>query len=866
MTFARTLAVLACLGVVAAPAAADIRRMSVSTAGAQANGPSDSPSINGTGRFVVFASAADNLVAGDTNGLPDIFLRDRDTDADGIFDEAAAVATTRLNLAPGGVQANNFSYAPKITPDGRYVCFISKATNLADTPVIAEVLQVYRLDRQTGTIIVVSVNDAGVAGDLHSREAAISDDGAVIAFSSEAGNLVSGPQSPFSGIYVREVDARRTTRLSAAGPAELFAYTRPSISGDGRRVVYHSEWPGHLRPLMWLFDREAGSGRLLTEASFNSGTLAADGTHAVLNGPSVLRVPVDLGSESSDTVGVGADAVLASSRDARYLFTTNAGFVDADLGVSTRLFLAPVSSASFDRVGDWLAVEMAYDSALPGGGDTNQQPDILVIWLPQELDVDSDQIIDSWETFFDQHDWFTDPDGDGQNNRQEFQAGTHPNGRHRRFLAEGATGAFFTTDIALANAGVAPARALLTFTTGDGRQLRRAVGLPAGSARVIHAGSVPGLEAADFSTEIESDVPIAVSRTMTWDTQPGYVANRGYASHMESAVEAPSPTWFFAEGSTVLGFDLFYLLQNPQAAATHATVRFLLPGGATVTRAYDLAPHSRTTIYVNQVPGLDETDVSGDIQADAPIVAERAMYRSLPGQPFALGHGAMGVPAAGTRWFLAEGATGPFFDEYVLIANPSAADAAVAIHYATGDGRTVTRQHMIAAHSRFSIFVDAVPGLENASVATTVTSTNDVPIVVERAMYWPGGFFDYYEGHASAGSTIAAPRWVFAGGESGGRYQSQTYVLVANTSAQPRTIQYAVVAEPGTTPPPPSPEFVVPPNSRTTLPFANPQGHFGVVVWTVGGGADLVVEGAVYRTIGGVVWKAGGDALATPMP
>ena len=87
-------------------------RLSVSTAGTQANGPSVRPAISGDGRFVVFASAADNLVAGDTNGCRDIFLRDRDTDADGIFDEAGAVATTRISVGPGGVQANGASYRP----------------------------------------------------------------------------------------------------------------------------------------------------------------------------------------------------------------------------------------------------------------------------------------------------------------------------------------------------------------------------------------------------------------------------------------------------------------------------------------------------------------------------------------------------------------------------------------------------------------------------------------------------------------------------------------------------------------------------------------------------------------------------------
>src|SRR5688500_1247421 len=88
----------------AAPASGQTARVSVSTDGVGANGVSGAPAISGDGRYVAFASAATNLVAGDTNGLTDIFLRDRDTDADGVFDEAGAVATTRLSVGPGGVQ------------------------------------------------------------------------------------------------------------------------------------------------------------------------------------------------------------------------------------------------------------------------------------------------------------------------------------------------------------------------------------------------------------------------------------------------------------------------------------------------------------------------------------------------------------------------------------------------------------------------------------------------------------------------------------------------------------------------------------------------------------------------------------------
>ena len=114
----------------ASTATAQVVRVSVASDGTQANGPSSGQSITATGRFVAFASTATNLVSGDTNGMQDVFLRDRDTDADGVFDEAGAVSTTRISVGAGGVQANNHSYGPVITSDGRYVFFTSSATNL----------------------------------------------------------------------------------------------------------------------------------------------------------------------------------------------------------------------------------------------------------------------------------------------------------------------------------------------------------------------------------------------------------------------------------------------------------------------------------------------------------------------------------------------------------------------------------------------------------------------------------------------------------------------------------------------------------------------------------------------------------------
>jgi hypothetical protein len=413
--------------------------------------------------------------------------------------------------------------------------------------------------------------------------------------------------------------------------------------------------------------------------------------------------------------------------------------------------------------------------------------------------------------------------------------------------------------------GPGQAAAVLTFDRGDGTSVRRPISIPSGRSAVVDVGAITGLETADVSTTIESDRLLGIQRSMTWGASPAAI----YGSHAETATAAPSATWFLAEGSTVLGFDLFYLLQNPQAATAHATVRYLLPSGTTITRTYDLPPGSRTTIYVNQIAGLDETDVSGEISADAPIVVERALYRSTPGQPFALGTDSLGVPAAATSWFMAEGATGSFFDLYVLIANPGATDATVQALYAKPDGTTVTQSYTVRAHSRFSVYVDAIPGLEDTAVATTLTSTNAVPIVAERAMYWPGGFFDYYEGHTSAGSTTTALQWVVAGAESGGPHAAQSFILIANSENRAGSATIDLLPDVASTAPPPPPASLVlnlPPNSRTTVPVAV-AGSYGALVTSSGASpVQLVVESAVYRSDGGVTWSAGSNALATPLP
>jgi len=431
----------------------------------------------------------------------------------------------------------------------------------------------------------------------------------------------------------------------------------------------------------------------------------------------------------------------------------------------------------------------------------------------------------------------------------------------RRYLAEGATGPFFATRLSLANPdGANPANVTLTFDSGRGTTRTLPLSLVPGGTAFVDIGAISGFESSDVSTTIESDRLVVVDRMMEWGIDP--VTGHGYGSSLETATPSTSTTWFLAEGSTVLGFDLYYLLQNPQPTIANVTVRYLLPGGTVITRTYGMAPHSRTTIYVNVVPGIEETDVSGDISADVPIVVERAMYRNTPGQYYGLGTASIGVTAPATRWFLAEGATGSFFDLFVLFANPGASDANVTAEYAKEDGTVVTRSYVVGAHSRFSVYVDSIPPLAQTAVATTVTS--NVPIVVERAMYWPDGFFNYYEGHTSVGTTGTAQRWVIASGD--GDPTTQTFVLLANTENRPGQAELRFMTPSGFNA---SLRRVVnlPPNSRTTVILDHMPPRYGVLVTSSGPSpVELVVENAVYRSFGGLLWASGANAVATPLP
>lgn len=471
----------------------------------------------------------------------------------------------------------------------------------------------------------------------------------------------------------------------------------------------------------------------------------------------------------------------------------------------------------------------------------------------------------------------TDSDGDGTSNQVECVAGSHPRGYFTQFFAEGATGGLFNARLSVTNprpshASIcpqcgSPAHVQLSFLRADGTVIREHMLVPEGTEESLDLGAVPGLEHAEFSISIESDERIIVERTMSWQDGRG-------GAHAEHGVEAGDTEWYFAEGATHSGFELFYLLANPGNSVAHVTVTYLLPGNQSpLALTYEVGARSRRTIWVNLAHArLAATDVSARIASDVPIVAERAMYLDAPTGGWSAGHAAAAVRRASTTWIFAEGATGRYFDTYLLMANPFATPADVTVRYLRPEGLgPIERTYRIAGQQRVTIDVEREdPGLADTALSIGVTVTRGTGVVAERAMWWPGPTSaTWSEAHVSPGSTASNTEWAVGGGAVGGDTGAETYVLVGNTSNRSGSARITLLMDDGATP---AVEVPLPALARVSVPVSRwfPQaiGHeFGATVRSIGANpVALVVERSSYWGSDGRSWTAGTNALGSPAP
>jgi len=278
--------------------AGTIERVSIDSSGLESAGNSFKPRISDDGRWVVFESVSSHLVPGDENGWTDVFVRDRQ-----------AGTTVRASVNSSGREGNHVSMHPRISADGRYVLFASKADNLVsdDTNFTWDV---FLRDLQTGQTTRVSVGSGGVEGNRQSYGSSISDDGRYVAFDSYATNLVPGDSNDQEDCFVHDRLTAATTRVSvdSAGGQARTDSRAPELSADGRLVVFQSEAkdlvpvPSGKSWAVYLHDRETGvttlesvsSSGVTGQRDSRDASMSADGRYLTFMSSGNVLVPDDL--------------------------------------------------------------------------------------------------------------------------------------------------------------------------------------------------------------------------------------------------------------------------------------------------------------------------------------------------------------------------------------------------------------------------------------------------------------------------------------------------------------------------------------------------------------------------------------------
>lgn len=208
-----------------------IERLSVSSSNAESHGDSFSASVNPDGRFVAFASRAEDLLQGDSNGSADIFVRDLSNDT-----------TTLVSVSSAGGSSGGTARSPSMSSDGHLIAFDSDATDL--TPGGSQgVRQVYVRDLTAGTTRLASAANDGTSGNLDSTEPALSGNGSRIAFRSLASNLVPGDTNAAEDVFAADLTKGLIGRVSVSGSYQQAGGSSfgPSLNADGRLIAFPSD-------------------------------------------------------------------------------------------------------------------------------------------------------------------------------------------------------------------------------------------------------------------------------------------------------------------------------------------------------------------------------------------------------------------------------------------------------------------------------------------------------------------------------------------------------------------------------------------------------------------------------------------------
>lgn len=309
---------------------------------------------------------------------------------------------------------------------------------------------------------------------------------------------------------------------------------------------------------------------------------------------------------------------------------------------------------------------------------------------------------------------------------------------------------------------------------------------------------------------------------------------------------------YLAEGYTGGTFRTYIALMNPSSQSHAVDVTFLTEDGTSVPYPVTLPATSRRVIDAGAiVPGQG---FSTTVESSVQIPVERSMYWDAGGQSNADGHNAIGMSTLNTTWYLAEGynsTNSSNFKTFLLLVNPNTMTATVSVTFLKEDGTTLPYTRLVPARSRSTIMTEAL--IPDGGFATKVQS--DLPILVERALYWSAGGIANAGGHDTIGVSTLATTWFFAEGYNSSNFQ--TYLMLMNPNSSSATVAVTFMKEDGSNLPY---TRVVPANSRSTIltDAVIPSGGFATRLQS---DVPIVAERAMYWGAGGVPRAGGHDTI-----
>ena len=367
-------------------------RVSVASNGAQGDNESLLPSISGDGNYVSFSSIADNLVAGAIPGQQGIYLHNMNNGT-----------TTRVDLAPDGTVGNDNACCSSVSLDGRFIAFQSNASNLVPS---VSGTNIFRLDTKTNQMALASVASDGIT-DGGGNSPQISADGRFVVFISSASDLVPGDTNGKMDVFLHDFETGQTTRVNVASDgtqdncgASFTAEAPVAISADGRYVTFISCGntldPNAVNPNLYntayVHDMTTGRTTALATDSQNNivsigniGTLSGDGRFATFGtyladqttGRFTLLNVTPSGSAGNDAAFVpsistdGSTAVFSSQSSNLVPNDTN-GYTDVFSFVNPFLGSPRISSLTLGSSqasgGTQISASITLNGPAPAGG------------------------------------------------------------------------------------------------------------------------------------------------------------------------------------------------------------------------------------------------------------------------------------------------------------------------------------------------------------------------------------------------------------------------------------------------------------------------------------------------------------------